>query len=98
MAETTVFNIAYIVKTPDIVGGKPRIEGTRLSVPFIVDLHNRQRESVDEIARVYELSPAQIHAALAYYYDHRDEIDAILAEEDRFEAEQVDPKRQAEMR
>jgi hypothetical protein len=32
--------------------------------------------SVDEIVKDYDLSHAQVHAALAYYYDHRAEIDA----------------------
>jgi hypothetical protein len=36
-----------------------------------------------EDRRAYpDLTPAQIHAALAYYYDNRDEIDAELAEDE----------------
>jgi len=33
------------------------------------------------------LTLAQIHAALAYYYDHEDEIEASFAEEEGVEAE-----------
>ena len=33
------------------------------------------------------LSLAQIHAALAYYYDNADEIDASFVESERWEAE-----------
>ena len=35
-------------------------------------------------ARDFVISLAQIHAALAYYYDHRDEIHAAIEEERRF--------------
>ena len=38
-----------------------------------------------EIAATYPtITLAQVHAALAYYYDHREEIQAAIAEEDRF--------------
>jgi len=30
---------------------------------------------------------AEVHAALLYYYDHKDEIDAAFAEDERAEAE-----------
>ena len=33
------------------------------------------------------LTLAQVHAALAYYYDHQDEIQTVFAEEDRLEEE-----------
>jgi len=38
-----------------------------------------------EIAVTYPtITRAQVHAALAYYYGHQDEIRAAIAEEDRF--------------
>jgi uncharacterized protein (DUF433 family) len=57
--------------------GSPRayICGTRIRVQDIVSDHERHGLSPEEIAREYlHLSLAQVHAALAYYYDHRDEI------------------------
>ena len=33
------------------------------------------------------LTLSQIHAALAYYYDHRDKVDASVAEEERIAVE-----------
>lgn len=98
MSNTTTFAIDYIVSSPDIVGGKPRIEGSRISVPLIVDLYVRQGIGVEQIASAYEITPAQIHAALAYYYDHQIDVDQMLVEEDQFEADHVDRQRQAEMR
>jgi len=38
----------------------------------------------DIVAELPQLSLAQVHAALAYYYDHRDEILAELRAEDDF--------------
>lgn len=44
--------------------------------------HERMGLSTDEIASNYGLSLADVYAALAYYYDHRQEIDeAILVDE-----------------
>ena len=38
-----------------------------------------------QIAETYPtISLSQVHAALAYYFDHRDEIRAAIAEDDRF--------------
>jgi uncharacterized protein (DUF433 family) len=97
MGATLHIDTSYIVKTPGILGGESRIEGHRISVAFIVDAHIYEGVPVDEIARLYQLSPAQIHAALSYYYDHRQEIEAILAEEDQIESENINPARQADL-
>lgn len=68
----------HIVQTPGVVGGKPRIAGRRISVNDIVVWHERMGRSVDEISADFDLSFAEIYAALAYYFDHRDEIDKII--------------------
>lgn len=84
MADSIATGYKYIVKTPGIAGGEARIDGTRISVTIIVNLV-KQGASVEEIVAGYShvpLSHAQIHAALAYYYDHRAEIDKLLAEWD----------------
>ncbi|MDZ7260771.1 MAG: DUF433 domain-containing protein, partial [candidate division KSB1 bacterium] len=53
---------------------------TRISVRLIAELHN-QEKSVDEIIALYpHINHAQVHEALSYYYDHRDEIDALIAQ------------------
>lgn len=61
--------------------GKPaRLERLpRIRVAQIVADHLGFGWSAEEIARQYEhLTLAEIHAALGYYYDHREEIDAEL--------------------
>jgi hypothetical protein len=49
-------------------------------------MHLRMGQSLDEIAATYDLPLAAVHAGMAYYYDHRSEIDQII-EEDRAFAE-----------
>lgn len=70
---------AHIEQTPGILGGKPRIAGHRIAVEHVVTWHLQLGQSVDAIAIEYGLSHASIHAALAYYYDHREEMDTKMA-------------------
>jgi uncharacterized protein (DUF433 family) len=73
----------HIVKSPDVRGGKPCIEGTRISVVDVVRLH-KQGLPTSEMRGYFAkpLTPAQVHAALAYYYDHTDEIDRFFTREE----------------
>jgi len=74
----------HIEMTPGVAGGKPRIIGRRIKVQDVAIWHERLGRSVDEIASEYELSFADIHAALTYYFDHREEIDRDIAEGEAF--------------
>jgi uncharacterized protein (DUF433 family) len=69
----------HIEVTPDIASGKPRIRGHRVTVQDIAIWHERLGKSADEIASEYDLTLGDVHAALAYYFDHREEIDARMA-------------------
>src|SRR5207302_1055349 len=70
----------YIVRTPGCLGGKPRIDGRRISVQHIAIDYEDLRMTPDEICDAYEgLTLAEVHAALSYYYDHLDEIRADIA-------------------
>lgn len=65
----------------EVVDGDPRIVGTRMKVAFIGNLVARLGESVEQVLESYPfLTYSQIHAALAYYYDHKVELDAWLDE------------------
>lgn len=98
MAEETVMEITYIVKTPGVLGGDPHIAGHRIGVHDIADLHVHLNVPVEEIARGYDLTLAEIYAALSYYYDHRDEIEAIIRE-NRSRAHAIqDDERMAQLR
>src|SRR5574341_576773 len=83
MGEDTILPIEHIVRTPDVMGGKPRIAGQRVSVANIAVLYVIHKWSVPKISRELDLTPSQIHAALSYYYDHRDEIDKSIEGADR---------------
>jgi uncharacterized protein (DUF433 family) len=80
MVENVVQAINYIVKTPGNLGGRARIAGRRIGVRDIVLWHIHLDASLTEIAKDYNLSLAEIYAALAYYYDHVDEIESSIAE------------------
>ena len=73
---------AHIAKDRQVCGGKACIEGTRIRVMDVVAAAQHLALSPDEICDQYpELTLAQIHSALAYYYDHRDEIRADFESE-----------------
>jgi len=72
----------HIVSTPDVLGGKPRIAGHRIAVQHVVIWHDRLGMLADEIATEYGISLADVYAALAYYHDHQDEINAAIRAEE----------------
>ena len=76
----------HIAVTVGVVGGKPHIVGHRISVRDIVIWHEQMGRSVDEISSDYDLELAEIYAALAYYFDNREDIDQSIAESRAFEA------------
>jgi uncharacterized protein (DUF433 family) len=71
----------HIEFTPDVAGGKPRIRGRRVTVQTIAIWHERLGKAADEIAAEYDLTLADVYAALAFYFDHRDEIDRRMVED-----------------
>ena len=74
--------IAHIVRTPGIVGGKPRIDGSRIRVVDIVLWHEKRGLTPDEIVDQFPgIKLADVYAALAYYFDHREAIDHDFARE-----------------
>ena len=74
----------HIVNPPGIAGGEPRVAGHRITVANIAIRYELMGHSIDEIATGYGLSLAEVHAALAYYYDHKAAIDNAIREADAF--------------
>lgn len=66
-----------VVKTKGVLGEDPRIEGTRISVLQVYELVVEGDNPPSEIADQLELSLAEIHKALAYYYENPDEMREI---------------------
>jgi uncharacterized protein (DUF433 family) len=83
--QTETLQMPRIVRTPGTCGGKPRIDGHRIKVEHIAVCYERMGMSPDEIVSAHPaISLAQVHAALAYYFEHKDEIDADIEEGRRF--------------
>lgn len=71
-----------IEQDPSRCGGQPVVGGTRIRVAIILGCY-RQGMSVEEIVQQYPtLKPADVHDALAYAYDHLDEVEANLMADD----------------
>ena len=74
----------HIDCTPGVASGKPRIAGHRITVQDIVIWHLRMGKSTEEICAEHDLGLADVHAALAYYFDHRADIDRGISESEAF--------------
>lgn len=79
-----------IVRTADILGGTPRIEGTRVSVLDVHELVVAGGNDPADDADQLDLSLAEIYAALAYFYGHPDEMRAARRANEAVEKELAD--------
>ncbi len=62
----------------------PILTGTRVKVRLVVSDHVGHGWDAQEIQRQYpHLTLGQIHSALAYYYDHKDEMDADIQQREQ---------------
>lgn len=78
----------YIVQTPGVCGGKPRIDGHRIKVQHIAVEHEVLGMSPDEICDSHPgLTLGKVHAALAYFFDHRDAIQADIEADEKLAEE-----------
>ena len=79
MATPVKIVYAHITHNPKVLGGRACIDNTRIRVLDIVQLL-REGKKPEEMLNVFavRLTLAQVHAALAYYYDYPDEIETGL--------------------
>jgi uncharacterized protein (DUF433 family) len=67
----------HITKTPGVCGGKACIAGRRIRVMDVVVWHEMRGMCPEEIVHNFPgITLADVHAALAYYFDNRAEIEA----------------------
>jgi uncharacterized protein (DUF433 family) len=72
----------HIEATADTCGGKPRIAGTRITVMDIAILHLRLDQPLDVIAAKFDLPLSSVYAAIAFYYDHRVEMEQAIHDDE----------------
>lgn len=70
----------YIVRSPGVRGGNPVVQGTRIAVHDVVGLL-QNGETIDTLTvKCFPLlTRSQVYECLAYYEDHRGEIDLLIA-------------------
>ncbi|MBN1121130.1 MAG: DUF433 domain-containing protein [Anaerolineae bacterium] len=74
----TVQSIDLITTNPNVRDGRPCLAGTGLEVSVLAIARIVHNQTPEQIAADYDISLAQVHAALSYYYAHRDEIDSRI--------------------
>jgi uncharacterized protein (DUF433 family) len=75
----------HIQRTPGICGGRACIAGHRVRVHDIAVWHEKRGYSPDEIVDMFPgITLADVYAALAYYFDNRQEIEDELKESDEW--------------
>ncbi len=75
----------HIVRLEGVCGGEPVIDGLRVTVRHVATLYLRG-ETIQEMADALGLTEAQVFHALSYFFDHRDEITSLMAEEEQAHA------------
>ena len=74
---------SLLVTTPEVCGGRLRIDGTGITVNQIVVLY-KQGYRAEDIADEYpDLTLAQVYTALAHYHANQQEIEADLEAEEK---------------
>jgi uncharacterized protein (DUF433 family) len=74
----TILSIDLITTDAAVRNGRPCIAGTALRVTDVAMAHLYHQRTADQVVADYELTLAQVHAALAYYYQHKAELDADI--------------------
>jgi uncharacterized protein (DUF433 family) len=85
MPETVQTEHPHIVRLTGVCGGEPVIDGLRVAVRHVATLHQRG-EFIPDIADALGLTEAQVFHALSYFADHKDEIQALIDEEEKAHA------------
>ena len=77
----TVQSINLIAIDPTVRSGRPCIAGTGLRVTDVVMATIFHHRTPGEIGSDYEITLAQVHAALAYYYQHKSDLDEDIRQQ-----------------
>jgi uncharacterized protein (DUF433 family) len=87
--------MAEIVRTEGVLGGEPRIDGTRIGVLHVYELVVEVEHTPTEIADQLDLSLGEIYSALAYYHEHPEKMREVRRQnaeaEERLAREALEP-------
>ena len=78
--------MATIVQSDDVLGGEPRLEGTRVSVFNIHELIIDGKHSPADVADQLDRSLGAVYTALVYYHEHPDEMRQLRREREELQA------------
>lgn len=71
--------VAEIVRTDDVLGGHPRIDGTRIGVLHVHELAVACDHDPADVADQLDLTLEEVYSALAYFYAHPEEMRDVRA-------------------
>lgn len=74
----TIHPIDTIMSDPNNRGGQPIIAGTSIRVVDVVASHIYRGLPPEELAVNFALDMGQVYAALAYYYQHKTDMDTKM--------------------
>ena len=75
-----------IVQSDDVLGGEPRLEGTRVSVFDIYELVIEGKNPPADVADQLDRSLGEVYTALAYYHEHPEEMRQLRQEREENQA------------
>ena len=80
MGSTPAESYRYITRVPGVRSGAAIVEDTRIAVHDVVGLLQNGETLETLLANCFpHLTRAQVYECLAYYEDHRGEIDLLVA-------------------
>lgn len=80
-SEMSVLWYQYLTRDTGVRSGRTIVDGTRIGVHDVIGLIVTGA-TVDDVCRSFpELKRSQVYTCLAYYEDHRGEIDVLVAEQ-----------------
>jgi len=71
--------MADIVRTEGVLGGDPRIAGTRVGVLHVYELVVEGDHPPVDVADQLDISLGEVYSALAYYHEHPEEMREVRA-------------------
>lgn len=71
-----------VVTDEDVLHGRPRLDGTRIGVLHVYDMVVEGGGEPAAVADALDVSVGDVYEALAYYYNHPDEMRRLRADDE----------------